>query len=178
MKYLLSGEETERLEFRLLKQSDFEKWLPFFDNREVATFLAMDPTKPKRELCEFWFEKVFNRYKNDLGGMNVLIEKSTGDFIGQCGLLVQEVEGENRLEVGYSILPKFWGKGFASEAAIKCKEFAFENNFADSIISVIHPDNRASEKVAIRNGMSVSKFVEFNDMPANVFEVLKTVKTK
>jgi RimJ/RimL family protein N-acetyltransferase len=75
--------------------------------------------------------------------------------------------------VGYSILPEYWGKGFASEAAIKCKEFAFDNNFSDSIISVIHPDNIGSEKVAIKNGMSVLKFVEFHDMPANVFEVLK-----
>ncbi len=173
MKYLLTGEETERLTFRLLKQSDFETWLSFFENRDVATFLAMDPNKPKEELCAFWFEKVFNRYENDLGGMNVLIEKSTGCFIGQCGLLVQEVEGVSRLEVGYSILPEYWGKGFAAEAAIKCKEFSFENNFSDSIISIIHPDNIASEKVALKNGMSLLKFVEFHDMPANVFEVLK-----
>ena len=173
MKYLLTGEESERLEYRLLKESDFNSWLPFFENRAIAIFLGMDPTKSKRELCEFWFEKVFNRYKNDLGGMNVLIEKSTGNFIGQCGLLVQDIEGESRLEVGYSILPEYWGKGFASEAAIKCKEFAFDNNFSDSIISVIHPDNIGSEKVAIKNGMSVLKFVEFHDMPANVFEVLK-----
>jgi RimJ/RimL family protein N-acetyltransferase len=173
MKYLLTGEETERLEFRLLNESDFETWLPLFDNKDVARFLALDETKSKQELCEFWFEKAFNRYKNDLGGMNVLIEKSTGNFIGQCGLLVQEIDGETRLEVGYSMLPKYWGRGFASEAAIKCKEFAFEYNFADSIISVIHPDNIGSRKVAIRNGMSLKKQTEFHGMPAQIFEVLK-----
>jgi len=173
MKYLLTGEESQRLEFRLLKQSDFETWLPFFDDKAVAIFLAMDPTKSKRELCEFWFEKAFNRYENDLGGMNVLIEKSTGQFIGQCGLLVQDIDGESRLEVGYSMLPKYWGNRFASEAAIKCKEFAFENNFSDSIISMIHPDNIASRKVAIRNGMTLSKEGSFHGMPAQIFEVLK-----
>lgn len=175
MKYLLTGEQTERLEFRLLKQSDFETWLPFFENKDVAIFLAMDPTKSKRELCEFWFEKVFNRYENDLGGMNVLIEKATGHFIGQCGLLVQEIDGKTRLEVGYSILPKYCGKGFASEAAIKCKEFAFENNFSESIISMIHPYNIASVKVAIRNGMTLCKEGNFHGMPAQFFEALKTV---
>lgn len=178
MRYLLTGEETERLKFRLLKESDFEAWLPLFENKDVARFLALDPEKSSKELCEFWFEKVFNRYSNDLGGMNVLIEKSTGNFIGQCGLLVQEVDGETRLEVGYSILPKYWGKGFASEAAIKCKDFAFVNNFSDTIISVIHPENVGSEKVAIRNGMSLLKRTEFHGMPANIFEVKKTVNTK
>jgi RimJ/RimL family protein N-acetyltransferase len=173
MKYLLTGEETERLEFRLLKKSDFETWLPLFDNKDVARFLALDETKSKRELCEFWFEKVFNRYDNDLGGMNVLIEKSTGNFIGQCGLLVQEIDGEKGLEVGYSILPNYWGKGYASEAAIKCKEFAFYHNFSDRIISVIHPDNIGSQKVAIRNGMSLMKETEFHGMPAQIFEVGK-----
>ena len=124
-------------------------------------------------MCEFWFEKVFNRYENDLGGMNVLIEKSTRNFIGQCGLLVQEVDGESRLEVGYSMLPKYWGKGFASEAAIKCKEFAFGTNFSESIISMIHPENIASKKVAIRNGMTLSKEGSFHGMPTQIFEVLK-----
>ena len=173
MKYLLTGEETERLEFRLLKKSDFETWLPLFDNKDVARFLALDETKSKKELCEVWFEKVFNRYANDLGGMNVLIEKSTGNFIGQCGLLVQDIDGKLRLEVGYSILPKYWGKGFACEAAIKCKEFAFAHDFSDSLISVIHPDNIGSRKVAIKNGMKLTKQVEFHGMPAQIFEILK-----
>ena len=91
MKYLLTGEESKRLKFRLLEKSDYETWLPFFEDKSVATFLGMDPTKSTQELCELWFTKVFNRYENDLGGMNVLIDKSTGEFVGQCGLLVQEV---------------------------------------------------------------------------------------
>ena len=175
MKYLLTGEQSERLEFRLLRESGFDFWLPFFKDKSVATFLAMDPTKTEEELCAFWFEKVFNRYENDLGGMNVLINKTTGEFIGQCGLLIQEVESETRLEVGYSILPKFWGQGYAAEAAIKCKEFAFENNYTADLISIIHPNNIASEKVAIKNGMTLLKKVdgEFHGMPANIFHVKK-----
>lgn len=175
MKYLLTGEESERLKFRLLEKNDFETWVPFFENSDTARFLALDPKNTQEELCDFWFDKAFNRYKNDLGGMNVLIDKTSGEFIGQCGLLVQEVEGKTRLEVGYSILPKFWGKGFAAEAAIKCKEFAFEKNFTESLISIIHPENIASEKVAIKNGMSLIKQIEgdFLGMPANLFQINK-----
>lgn len=175
MKFLLTHEKSERLNFRLLQENDFDIWLPFFESSDTARFLAMDPNNTKEELCKFWFDKVFNRYENDLGGMNVLIDKSTGEFIGQCGLLVQEVESQTRLEVGYSILPQFCGKGYAAEAAIKCKKFAFENNFTTSLISIIHPENIASEKVALKNGMSLIKQIEgdFHGVSANLFQIDK-----
>ena len=175
MKYLLTGEKSDRLNFRLLKENDFNTWLNFFENKSVASFLGMDPNKSANELCTFWFEKVFNRYKNDLGGMNVLIDNSTGEFIGQCGLLVQDLEEQNRLEIGYSILPKFWGQGYAAEAAIKCKAFAFNHNYSDNLISIIHPDNIGSEKVALKNGMKLLKKIEgeFHGMPANMFQITR-----
>jgi len=80
-----------------------------------------------------------------------------------------------RVKIGSRVFyaSKLLGKGFASEAAIKCKEFAFENNFTNSIISMIHPDNIASKKVAIRNGMAFSKEGNFHGMPTQIFEVLK-----
>lgn len=175
MKYLLTGETSERLAFRLLEENDFETWLPFFENKDVTNFLAMDSTKSKVELCEFWFEKVFARYNNDLGGMNVLIDQSTGQFVGQCGLLVQDIESQSRLEIGYSLLPEFWGKGYATEAAIKCKEFAFKNNFSESLISIIHPSNIPSQKVAINNDMSFKREVDggFHGMQAHLYEIQK-----
>ena len=148
MNYLLTGQETDRLNFRLLKADDFNDWLPLFYKKEAALYLGLDQTKSPSELCQFWFEKAFHRYDNQLGGMNVLEDKVTGQMIGQCGLLIQDVNGEEFLEVGYSILPEYWGKGYATEAAIKCKNFAFENNLRNELISVVHVDNIASQKVA------------------------------
>lgn len=89
--------------------------------------------------------------------MNVLINKETGVFVGQCGLLVQQVEGEECLEIGFSILPKHWNKGYASEAAIKCKELAFERNYADFIISIVHVDNVAPERVTPKKWNEIRK---------------------
>ena len=157
MKYLLTGQETERLKFRLLKSEDFDSWVSLFKADNVAEFLDLDPKLSESKLCKLWFDKVFHRYENGLGGMNVLIDKKTDRLIGQCGLLVQTIENTERLEVGYSILPEFWSQGFASESATKCKNYAFENNFADSLISMIHINNLGSEKVALKNGMTFEK---------------------
>ncbi|MCM4171894.1 N-acetyltransferase [Arenibacter sp. TNZ] len=169
MKYLLTGQETKRLKFRLLKAEDFDSWVDLFKAYKIAEYLDLDPKLSQSELCQIWFDKAFHRYENDLGGMNVLIDKKTNRLVGQCGLLVQTIENMERLEVGYSILPEFWKNGFAIEAATKCKNYAFENHFSDSLISMIHIDNLSSEKVALRNGMSFEKKIK----SFNIFRIDK-----
>ena len=92
MNYLLTGEETERLSFRLLNNEDYDSWLPLFERKNVAKFLLLNPSLSQKELCDKWFEKSMMRYEKKLGGMNVLIDKVSGEFIGQCGLLIQNIE--------------------------------------------------------------------------------------
>lgn len=169
MKYLLTGQETERLKFRLLRSDDFDSWINLFKADNIAEYLELDPKLSESELCKLWFDKVFHRYENDLGGMNVLINKTTNQMVGQCGLIIQTIENVERLEIGYSILPEFWKQGYAIEAATKCKNYAFENNIADSLISMIHINNLDSEKVALRNGMTFEKKVN----SFNMFQIEK-----
>ncbi|WP_127139110.1 GNAT family N-acetyltransferase [Flagellimonas oceanensis] len=169
-KYLLENQASERLVFRRLKPSDFEDWLPFYHNPKSTQFwegLPLDPIVA----CRTQFDRVFERYENDLGGMNALISKASGELIGICGLLVQTVDDIQELEIGYSVLPKFWLKGYAFEAAQKCKEHAFENNFSDSLISIIHVDNIPSQKVARKNGMHLDKTTTYKDNPVHIFRV-------
>jgi RimJ/RimL family protein N-acetyltransferase len=169
MKYLLTGQETERLKFRLLEPADFDKWMNLFNAENIAEHLELDSKLSPTELCKIWFDKAFHRYENDLGGLNVLVDKKTNKMVGQCGLLIQTIENEERMEIGYSILPEFWKRGYAIEAASKCKNYAFENEFTDSLISMVHINNLASEKVALRNGMSFEKRVK----AFNIFSINK-----
>lgn len=174
MNYLLTNQETERLRFRIIVKEDFNTWLPFFDDKRILSYFGLNPDLSQNELCEIWFNKVFHRYENNLGGMNAIILKATGELIGQCGLLIQTVEGKKRLEVGYSLLPEYRGFGYATEAANKCKEFAFQKNLASELISVIHVDNIASERVAINNGMSLESIIDYEGMPAKIFSTQNT----
>lgn len=168
--YLLTGQETQRLKFRKLEATDFKTWLAFHQNPLSSKFWEGLPDDPTLA-CEHWFDKAFYRYDNKLGGMNVLLNKQTNEFIGQCGLLIQTVDGIKELEIGYSLLPKHWKQGYAIEAAKKCKAFAKENSLAKSLISIIHVDNIPSQKVALNNGMQRDKSTIYDGNPVHIFRV-------
>ncbi|MBT2162213.1 GNAT family N-acetyltransferase [Zobellia barbeyronii] len=171
MNLLLEGEQTERLLFRKVRPSDFEAWLSFHEDKRSSEFWEGLPTDPKIA-CQEQFDRIFERYENNLGGMNALISKSTGEFIGLCGLLKQTVDQIEELEIGYSILPNYWKQGYASEAAIKCKNCAKEQSLAKSLISIIHIDNLPSQKVALKNGMYLDKTTTYYNNPVHIFRVL------
>ena len=174
MKYLLDGQKSERLKYRKLEEADFEWWMEFSSNSEATRYFDFSGDIISTDFCRLWFDKVFDRYKNDTGGHNVLVEKETGKPVGMCGLLIQEVDGMNELEIGYSLHPAFWGKGYATEAARKCRDFAFENNFAESLISIVHVENTTSANVALRNGMKLDKTTTYKGIRVNIFRIIKT----
>ncbi|UWX55702.1 GNAT family N-acetyltransferase [Maribacter litopenaei] len=149
MIYSMEGVETERLLFRKLTMDDFEDWLPFHKEPKSSLYWSGLPKDPFKA-CAEQFERVFERYEEGLGGMFALVDKITNELIGLCGLLVQIVDLQEELEIGYSILPKLQGQGYASEAAQRCKETAFKNGWADHLVSIIHIDNEPSKKVAIK----------------------------
>jgi RimJ/RimL family protein N-acetyltransferase len=172
MKYLLNNQQCQRLKFRKLELSDFDWWLEFFKNQQAVKGVGLNPDTRPDLLCKTWFRRAMARYENNTGGMNVMIHKQTHELIGMCGLLIQTVEGFERLEIGYSVLPKYWGQGYASEASQKCRDFAFENHLADSLISIVLLDNQGSEKVALKNGMKLEKLVEdYQGFRVNVFRI-------
>jgi len=93
------------------------------------------------------------------------------ELIGQCGLLLQNIDGVEELEIGYHVLPEHWGKGYAIEAARTWKDYAFKNRISPSLISMIHVDNKASRKVAEKNGMIVDKETVYKDLPVVIYRI-------
>ena len=107
-KLLLFDQKTERLLFRKLEQKDFDEWLKFCEDANSLKYIWLTDNDSAIEKCQVWFARVFNRYNNNLGGMNALIEKNNNEFVGQCGLLIHTVDGIEELEIGYSIMPEFF----------------------------------------------------------------------
>ena len=173
MKYLLEGQSTDRLLFRRIDPSDFQHWLKFFQDPRTSIHWVEEKISPELT-CENWYQKQQWRYENDKGGLNALVEKTSGQLIGHAGLLVQTVDGVEELEIGYSLLPAFWNAGYATEAVIKCKQFAFQQNLADSLISIISISNTPSQRVAAKNGMSIDKRTVYRNNEVFIYRIAKT----
>ena len=169
--YLLDQQQSERLFFRKVQASDFKTWLPFFHDPESTKYWDGIPKNPEIA-CQEQFDRIFERYQANLGGMNALISKNTGNLVGLCGLLVQSVDGIQELEIGYSLLPKYRGQGFALEAAQTSKEHAFKHQLAPSLISIIQIHNIPSQKVAMKNGMRNSKRTTYKNNPVYIYRVM------
>ena len=91
MNYLLEDCESERLLYRKIKSSDYNEWLPFFQNPATSQYWIPAVESPK-EACTKWYENQWWRYRNNKGGMNAIIEKKSGMLVGHCGLLVQTID--------------------------------------------------------------------------------------
>jgi ribosomal-protein-alanine N-acetyltransferase len=152
--YLLTGLESERLLFRKVEPSDFNACLPFFQHPLSHQYWETGNKDPQT-LCSEWLNKQQWRYESGSGGALALVDKATGTFVGWCGLLIQEVDGVQEVEVGYSIMPEYWGRGYATEAARKCMDEAFGRRLTNSIISIIQIHNIPSQRVAEKNGMRI-----------------------
>ncbi|MFS0783985.1 GNAT family N-acetyltransferase [Bacillus sp. 1P06AnD] len=166
--------ETERLYLREMAQEDYGNLSEILQDEEVM--YAYEHAFNDEEVQD-WLDKQRKRYKKDGFGLWAIIHKETGAFIGQAGLTMQDVEGTPELEIGYLLKRKFWHQGFATEAAVGCKEYAFRVLNKHRVVSIIRDTNKSSQRVAERNGMSVEKtFVKhyYNmDMPHFVYSIHK-----
>jgi ribosomal-protein-alanine N-acetyltransferase len=165
----LEGLTTERLAFRRLVPSDVEWWMEYINNAEAIRFMPFKVGS--RSDAGTMIQRSLDRYASDGSGLNAILLRNGDVPLGQCGLLTQEVDGAPELEVGYHFLPRYWGKGYASEAAIACKEHALELGLAPSVISLIDPENHRSQAVAMRNGMVREKLTLHRGVPAHVWRV-------
>lgn len=166
---LLNNLTTERLRFRPLENADAPTLRVFFENPEAVKFLFIKDTIDV--YLEAWLNRAQQRYRNRGDGLYALEHRETGAFIGQCGLIWQQVEGREELEIGYHLMPEHWGQGYATEAAIACRELAFRERLAPRLIALIHPDNVKSQAVARRNGMALLKESTYKNIPVLIFGV-------
>jgi RimJ/RimL family protein N-acetyltransferase len=82
-----------------------------------------------------------------------MIELATGQLIGACGVMYLGRDPANPHELGWRLRPEKWGQGFASEAARRSAQFAFDDLEAPLVGAICHPENRASGRVMERVGM-------------------------
>ena len=145
--------ETQRLYLRELNQDDFKALCEILQDEE--TMYAYEGAFNDQEVQE-WLDRQISRYRKWDFGLWAVILKESDKLIGQWGLTMQPWKEAEVLEIGYLLNRAYWHKGYATEAAKACKRYAFEVLKAKEVCSVIRDINLASQKVALRNGMTVS----------------------
>lgn len=142
--------ETERLFLREMGPADWGALCKILQDEE--TMYAYEGAFSDEEVRD-WLQRQMDRYEKWGFGLWAVVLKESGEMIGQCGLTMQPWKEDEVLEIGYLFERSHWHKGYASEAAIACKKYAFETLNAAEVCSIIRDTNTASQNVAIRNGM-------------------------
>lgn len=142
--------ETERLQLREMHLTDREALASILQDEKVM--YAYEGAFNDEE-TDLWMQKQFQRYKEYGLGLWAVIKKDTGEMIGQCGITMQEYNGMQVPEIGYLLAYKYWHQGYATEAAVACREYGFHVLRFDALYSIIRDTNYPSQQVALRNGM-------------------------
>lgn len=144
--------KTQRLYMRRLEQSDYDALSEILQDEQAM--VAYEGAFSDAEVQE-WLDRQIARYQKWGFGLWAVILEQTGKMIGQCGLTMQPWGDGEVLEIGYLFNRAYWHNGYATEAAEACKKYAFDVLGATEVCSIIRDTNIASQKVALRNGMTM-----------------------
>jgi RimJ/RimL family protein N-acetyltransferase len=151
--------ETKRLFLRPFDKNDIDSVFAMRSDADIMRFIR--PIQTNRSEAESWTNLVSSRWKKEKIGFCAVIEKSSNQFIGWCGLW--RLKETDEVEVGYALVKDFRGKGYALEAANAFLVYGFEELNLEEIVAVARPENRASWGVMERLGMTydyTGKFYE------------------
>lgn len=150
--------ETERLILRHFHAFDGEAADRVFGDAEVMRF---GPGVRTREWAREWLRGCLEDYYRRLGfGPFAVVEKSGREVVGYCGLFhFPSVAGRAEIELGYRLARLFWGRGYATEAALAVRDYAFDVLCLPRLVALIDPQNAASARVAEKVGMRYERDV-------------------
>lgn len=90
-------------------------------------------------------------------GLWLMALRETGEFVGDCGITVQDVEGCAEIEIGYHVRSDLQGHGYATEAAAACRDHARDVHDVRRLIAIINPANVSSQRVAEKIGLGYER---------------------
>lgn len=165
------SQESNRLKYVPITEQDIQHWGRFFIDNPTERFLGFEnSTLTAEEKAKFWIDRQIKRFNEDEFGQLKILHKETGEFLGIGGVIIRKFDDLYEYEITYSLMPEFWGKGYATELAIHFREYMFTYAECSSVISIIHHENEASIHVARKNDMNeFSKIDDYIGMKVIIF---------
>jgi len=168
--------ETKRLILREFLESDIEAMFELDSNPLVHKYLGNKPISTRQQAAE-GIKFVRQQYEERGIGRFAAVEKSSGDCIGWSGLKLNAGKKEslnnleNFIDVGYRFIPRYWGKGYATESSIATLKYGFETKNYDVIFGAAEVGNIASNKVLQKIGLKFQNKFVFEGEDINWYEL-------
>jgi RimJ/RimL family protein N-acetyltransferase len=157
--------ETERLVLREILPTDVDGMFEMDSDPDVHLYVGNEPLQTKEQAAAV-IEFIRQQYIINGIGRWAVIDKKTNEFLGWAGLklITEPINNHNNfLDLGYRFIKKYWGKGYASEAATASVAYAFTEMQANEVYAHAHSENGASNKILTRTGLTfIESFVHQN----------------
>ena len=147
---------TERLTIRELTLDDVDDLFEILGDPIAMEHYPAAKTRPE---TKSWIRWAVHSYAGNGFGLWAIERTADGAFLGDCGPMLQPVEGELVPEIGYHVVPREWGRGYATEAALACREIVLGRLGFDRVVSIVAPENLASRRVAEKVHATMREFV-------------------
>jgi RimJ/RimL family protein N-acetyltransferase len=159
--------ETERLLLRKPEPDDRDAYAEIFGDAEVMRFLGSGQTLAPEDVPSS-IDRMLRHWDRHEVGLFSVVRKEDERLVGRTGYLLwdtsrwvnamhEELDGELELEIGWTFARAFWNRGYATEAAIACRDLAFGELGRERVISLIARENIASIRVAEKIGETLER---------------------
>jgi len=168
--------ETKRLIIREIGAEDIEKMLALHSDPEVHTYLGNKTITSRDKIVEVT-ESLKKQYTDFGVGRWAMIDKKTNEFIGWTGLefVTKEINScKNFYDLGYRLLKKFWGQGFASESAFASLEYGFNKLKIDEIFAMADIENVASNNILKKVGLQFVETFDLESIKHNWYQIKRS----
>ncbi|MGF1539230.1 MAG: GNAT family N-acetyltransferase [Pleurocapsa sp.] len=159
--------KTQRLLLRHFVLEDAEQLAIIQADPVVMKFLRRRNYQETLETLD-WIFKCYDKYGY---GLWAVIHKADNKLIGRAGLIWQNLPAINLkdVEIAYLLAQDYWGRGLGTEAATAIRDYGFEVIGCKRLISLIEPNNIASQKVASKVGLNYEREATIEDKPVYVY---------
>jgi len=163
--------ETARVTLRPFCGDDVDLMAELFANPDFMRFSLGVFTK--REQTIAFIDKVIGWDRAGIPSQFAVVPRGEKNLIGYCGFFHHPEHGIDDIEIGYRLHPAYWSRGLMTEAARAVRDHGFRDLKLTRVISLVHPDNVPSRRVAEKNGMTVEKEITFRSFPTLLYSITR-----
>jgi RimJ/RimL family protein N-acetyltransferase len=152
--------------FQEMTAGDLDAMAALLGDRDVMRYYPRPKDRGEALAWITWNQELYQR---EGFGLWVIALRETGEFVGDCGLTPQEVDGTVDVEVGYHVRTDLQGRGYATEAAAACRDHARDTLGVERLIAIIHPANLPSQRVAEKIGLAYERDAVYGAGPVRIY---------